>query len=295
MRGIILAGGKGSRLYPLTIALSKQMIPVYDKPMIYYPLSILMLAGIREILVISTPDAMPVFKTLLGSGKQWGVSFDYAEQAEPRGLADAFLVGRKFIGNSPVCLILGDNIFYGQGLHELLIECASLEKGAIVFGYYVKNPEQYGIVEFDGGGNLINLEEKPVNPKSSYAVPGIYFYDGQVVRLAELLKPSKRGELEITDLNKLYLQQGQLKLKMLGRGIAWLDAGTHESLLQSSMFVQAVQERQGLMISCVEEIAFRMGYITSDQLRDLGEALSGNMYGKYLLDLYKQVSSSDSP
>jgi len=290
MKGIILAGGRGTRLYPLTIALSKQMVPVYDKPMIYYPLSMLMLAGIREILIISTPDALPGFRTLLGTGTQWGLSFDYAEQAEPRGLADAFIVGRDFIGNSPVCLILGDNIFYGQGLHETLIECARLEQGAIIFGYYVKNPEQYGVVEFGEDGRVLDLDEKPVDPKSNYAIPGIYFYDNDVVKFASSLKPSSRGELEITELNKIYLQQGRLTVKVLGRGAAWLDAGTHESLLQSAMFVQTVQERQGLMISCVEEIAFRMGFIDRNQLKRLAESFSGNMYGEYLLNLAKHAA-----
>lgn len=285
MKGIILAGGRGTRLYPLTIPLSKQLLPVYDKPMIYYPLSILMLAGIREIMIVSTPDALPAFRDLLGGGEQWGLSFQYAEQAEPRGLADALLVGREFVGTGPVCLILGDNIFYGQGMRDLLQECASLSEGAIIFGYYVQDPERYGIVEFDEQDRVLSLEEKPANPKSNYAVPGIYFYDGQAVKIAEALRPSARGELEITDVNKAYLEKGQLRIKVLGRGTAWLDAGTHESLLQASMFIQAVQNRQGLMISCPEEIAYRMGYITLEQLEKLGQALSGNDYGKYLLGL----------
>ncbi|MEO5886824.1 MAG: glucose-1-phosphate thymidylyltransferase RfbA [Anaerolineales bacterium] len=283
MKGIILAGGKGTRLFPLTIATSKQMLPVYDKPMIYYPLSMLMLAGIREILVISTPDAIPAFKDLLKDGSQWGLKFEYAEQAEPRGLADAFLVGREFIRESPVCLILGDNIFYGQGLAATLQECASLTDGAIIFGYRVNDPERYGIVEFDEQGNVLSLEEKPVVPKSNFAVPGIYFYDHRVVQMAESVTPSTRGELEITDLNRIYLKQGKLKSKIFGRGVAWLDAGTHESLLQAAMFIEAIQERQGLMISCPEEIAYRMGYITKEQLRELGKALSGNSYGEYIL------------
>ncbi|MCI0556694.1 MAG: glucose-1-phosphate thymidylyltransferase RfbA [Anaerolineae bacterium] len=285
MKGIILAGGKGTRLYPLTIAISKQILPVYDKPMVYYPLSMLMLAGIREILVISTPDALPAFKDLLKDGSQWGLKFDYAEQAEPRGLADAFLVGREFIGGSPVCLILGDNIFYGQGMASLLQECASLKEGAIIFGYKVNDPHRYGIVEFDDQDNVISIEEKPIQPRSSYAVPGIYFYDDQVVRLAESIEPSARGELEITDLNKAYLKNGQLKAKLFGRGVAWLDAGTHESLLQAAMFIEAIQQRQGLMISCPEEIAYRMGYISLDQLRDLGKTLAGNSYGEYVLSI----------
>ena len=285
MKGIILAGGKGTRLYPLTIAISKQMLPVYDKPMVYYPLSMLMLAGIREILVISTPEALPAFKELLKDGSQWGLQFEYAEQAEPRGLADAFLVGREFIGDSPVCLILGDNIFYGQGMPSLLEECASLTEGAIIFGYKVNDPQRYGIVEFDDHYNVLSIEEKPVNPRSKYAVPGIYFYDDQVVKLAESIEPSARGELEITDLNRAYLKKGQLKAKLFGRGVAWLDAGTHESLLQAAMFIEAIQQRQGLMISCPEEIAYRMGYISWEELRELGKALAGNSYGEYLLGI----------
>jgi len=285
MKGIILAGGKGTRLFPLTIALSKQMLPVYDKPMIYYPLSMLMLAGIREVLIISTPDALPAFRELLKDGSQWGMQFEYAEQAEPRGLADAFLVGRDFVGGSPVCLILGDNIFYGGGLGSLLKECASLTEGAIIFGYRVNDPQRYGIVEFDEQENVLSLEEKPSVPKSDYAVPGIYFYDNQVVKNAEAVKPSTRGEIEITDLNKIYLEQGNLKVKLFGRGVAWLDAGTHESLLQAASFIQTVQERQGLMISCPEEIAYHMGYISKDQLETLGTALAGNSYGEYILEV----------
>jgi glucose-1-phosphate thymidylyltransferase len=285
MKGIILAGGKGTRLYPLTTAISKQILPVYDKPMVYYPLSMLMLAGIREILIISTPDALPGFRQLLGDGSQWGLTFEYAAQPEPRGLADAFLVGREFIGNSSVCLMLGDNILYGQGMASLLQECASLEEGAIIFGYKVNDPQRYGIVEFDADGKVLSLEEKPAFPKSSYAIPGIYFYDNQVVGIAERLEPSPRGEIEITDLNRVYLEQGQLHARMFSRGVAWLDAGTHESLLQASMFIEAIQQRQGLMISCPEEIAYRMGYITREQLCDLGTALAGNSYGDYILDI----------
>ena len=285
MKGIILAGGKGTRLFPLTIATSKQMLPVYDKPMVYYPLSMLMLAGIREILVISTPDALPAFRELLKDGSQWGLKFEYAEQAEPRGLADAFLVGRQFIGESPVCLILGDNIFYGQGMASILQECASLKDGAIIFGYRVNDPERYGIVEFDANGNVLSIEEKPAAPKSNFAVPGMYFYDHRVVQVAESVKPSARGELEITDLNRIYLQQGKLKTKIFGRGVAWLDAGTHESLLQAAMFIEAIQQRQGLMISCPEEIAYRMGYISLEQLHELGKPLAGNSYGEYILRL----------
>ena len=285
MKGIILAGGKGTRLYPLTIAISKQILPVFDKPMIYYPLSMLMLAGIREILIISTPEAIPLFRDLLKDGSQWGLKFEYAEQAEPRGLADAFLVGRDFIGDSPVCLTLGDNIFYGEGMISLLQSCASLETGARIFGYKVYDPERYGIVEFDENYNVLSIEEKPKKPRSNYAVPGIYFYDNQVVKYAESLKPSARGEIEITDLNNIYLEKKQLKAKLFGRGVAWLDAGTHESLLQAASFIQTVQERQGLMISCPEEIAFRMGFINHEQLLKLGQELSSNSYGRYVLEV----------
>lgn len=287
MKGIILAGGKGTRLYPLTIAISKQILPVFDKPMIYYPLSMLMLAGIREILIISTPEALPLFRDLLKDGSQWGLKFEYAEQAEPRGLADAFLVGREFIGDSPVCLTLGDNIFYGEGLISLLQNCASLKDGAIIFGYKVQDPERYGIVEFDANENVLSIEEKPQKPKSNWAVPGIYFYDNQVVEIAESLEPSPRGEIEITDLNRVYLERKQLRAKTFGRGVAWLDAGTHESLLQAASFIQTIQERQGLMISCPEEIAFRMGFIDHDQLLKLGQELSSNSYGNYILDIAK--------
>jgi len=288
MKGIILAGGKGTRLYPLTIALSKQILPVFDKPMIYYPLSMLMLAGIREILIISTPEALPLFRDLLKDGSQWGLKFEYAEQAEPRGLADAFLVGREFIGDSSVCLTLGDNIFYGEGLSSLLQNCASLQEGAMIFGYKVHDPERYGIVDFDGDGNVLSIEEKPKKPKSHWAVPGIYFYDNQVVKYAESLRPSARGEIEITDLNNIYLEMKQLKVKLFGRGVAWLDAGTHESLLQASEFIQTIQERQGLMISCPEEIAFYRGFIDLNQLSKLGDELSSNSYGQYILDIVNE-------
>ncbi|HSB01176.1 MAG TPA: glucose-1-phosphate thymidylyltransferase RfbA [Anaerolineales bacterium] len=287
MKGIILAGGKGTRLYPLTSATSKQLLPVYDKPMVYYPLSTLMLAGIREILVISTPEILPAFRELLQDGSQWGLKFDYAAQAEPRGLADAFLVGSKFIGNGTVCLILGDNILYGEGMISMLHECAALKEGAIIFGYKVNDPERYGVVEFDEGYRVLSVEEKPRQPRSSYAVPGIYFYDQQVSEIARSLKPSVRGELEITDLNKAYLERGRLKVRVFGRGIAWLDAGTHESLLQAGSFIQTIQERQGLMISCPEEIAYRMGYISKEQLCELGKKLAGNSYGEYILGVAK--------
>lgn len=287
MKGIILAGGKGTRLYPLTIAISKQILPVFDKPMIYYPLSMLMLAGIREVLIISTPEALPLFRDLLRDGSQWGMKFEFAEQAEPRGLADAFLVGRDFIGDSPVCLTLGDNIFYGEGMMSLLQKSASLTEGAIIFGYKVSDPERYGIVEFDENENVLSIEEKPKKPRSNYAVPGIYFYDNQVVKYAESLKPSARGEIEITDLNNIYRERRHLKAKLFGRGVAWLDAGTHESLLQASAFIQTVQERQGLMISCPEEIAYRMRFIDREQLVKLGQELSSNGYGQYLLELAK--------
>jgi glucose-1-phosphate thymidylyltransferase len=285
MKGIILAGGKGTRLYPLTITISKQLLPVYDKPMIYYPLSMLMLAGIREILVISTPEALPAFRDLLRDGSQWGLQFTYAEQLEPRGLAEAFLIRPAFIADEPVCLILGDNIFFGQGLPALLRSAARLTNGAMVFAYPVRDPERYGVVEFDAHGRALSIEEKPSQPRSNYAVPGLYFYDHQVVQLARSLQPSGRGELEITDLNQLYLQRGQLRVEKMGRGVAWLDAGTHESLLQASLFVQAVEERQGMRISCPEEIAFRMGYIDRPALRQLGLAMQSNAYGSYLLDL----------
>jgi glucose-1-phosphate thymidylyltransferase len=283
MKGIILAGGKGTRLYPLTMAISKQLLPVYDKPMIYYPLSMLMLAGIQDILVITTPEDSDQYQRLLGDGSKLGMSFQYATQAVPRGLADAFLVGKEFIGDDKVCLILGDNIFFGHGLPQVLRSAAEQESGAVVFAYPVKDPERYGVVECDDTGKAISLEEKPLKPRSNYAVPGIYFYDNRVVRYAEELEPSPRGEIEITDINKRYLGDGELAVKVLGRGIAWLDAGTHESLLQASLFVQAVEDRQGMMISCVEEIAYRMGYIDEDCLRNCAEPLASNEYGQYLL------------
>jgi glucose-1-phosphate thymidylyltransferase len=288
MKGIILAGGLGTRLYPVTLGVSKQMLPVYDKPKIYYPLSMLMLANIREILIISTPDDLPAFNRLLGDGGQWGLKFSYAEQEHPRGIADAFLIGKSFIGDDKVCLLLGDNIFFGTGLPDILRSAAKLNQGAVIFAYPVKDPERYGVVEFDKNYQVISLDEKPEHPKSNYAVPGIYFYDNSVVKTAEELMPSPRGELEITDLNRVFLKQGLLKVEVLGRGVAWLDAGTHESLLQASSFVQAVQERQGLMIACPEEIAFRMGYINGDELALFAERMSSNRYGQYLLDLSKE-------
>ncbi len=292
MKGIILAGGSGTRLFPLTIGTSKQLLPVYDKPMIYYPLSMLMLAGIRQILVISSPEALPIFMRLLGDGAKWGLEFSYVEQTAPRGLADAFRVGRDFIGNDPVALILGDNIFYGHGLPQQLQSAAQLESGALIFAYPVKDPNRYGVVEFDETGQALSIEEKPLKPKSHYAVPGIYFYDNDVVEIAANLEPSPRGELEITDVNLIYLRRGQLKVDVFGRGVAWLDAGTHESLLQAANFVQAVEDRQGMMISCPEEIAYRMGYITADELRALGEAMDSNRYGQYLINL---VTDEDLP
>jgi glucose-1-phosphate thymidylyltransferase len=285
MKGIILAGGKGTRLNPLTLAMSKQLLPVYDKPMIYYPLSMLMLAGIREILIIGTPVDLPIFRRLLSDGSQWGLRFDYAEQAEPRGLADAFLVGRRFIAGSPVGLILGDNIFFGHGLADQLQAAVALKKGARVFAYPVRDPQRYGVVEFDTSGQAISLEEKPQQPRSNYAVVGLYFYDERVVQLAESLKPSPRDELEITDLNRLYLEMGELQVIPLGRGVAWLDAGTHEALLQAANFVQAVEERQGLMIACPEEIAYQMGFIDREQVHLLAVKMKNNSYGTYLLNL----------
>jgi len=289
MKGIVLSGGKGTRLYPLTLGVSKQLLPVYDKPMVYYPLSMLMLAGIREILVISTPRALPAFRSLLMDGSHLGLKLSYAAQPEPRGLADAFIVGREFIAGEPVCLILGDNIFFGHGLPAQLRNAAQLTQGALIFAYPVRDPERYGVVEFDSNGLALSIEEKPIAPRSHYAVPGIYFYDSQVTELAAGLIPSKREEIEITDLNMAYLQKGQLRVEILGRGVAWLDAGTHEALLQASNFVQTVQDRQGMMISCPEEIAFRLGFIDADQLRQQAKTMDNNQYGQYLLHLLEDV------
>jgi glucose-1-phosphate thymidylyltransferase len=285
VKGIVLAGGAGTRLYPLTQVVSKQLLPVYDKPMVYYPLSTLMLAGIREVLVISTPEELPRFEALLGDGRQWGMSFSYAEQPRPEGLAQAFVIGAPFIGTDSVCLVLGDNIFYGDGLAVLLRTAAMRESGATIFGYYVKDPERYGVAEIDESGRVIGIEEKPQTPKSRYAVTGIYFYDNAVVEIAMGLEPSKRGELEITDVNVEYLRRGTLHMELLGRGMAWLDTGTHESLHDASTFIETIEKRQGLKIACVEEIAYRMGYIDDQQLRALARPYRQSAYGAYLMQL----------
>jgi len=289
MKGIILAGGRGTRLHPVTRAVSKQLLPVYNKPMVYYPLSVLMLAGIRDLLIISTPEDLPGFERLLGDGNRWGMRFSYAAQAEPRGLADAFIVGEEFAGKEPVGMILGDNLLYGQGLQPVLQQAATLKEGALVFAYPVRDPRRYGVIEMGERGAALSIEEKPEHPRSNYAVPGLYFYDGGVSEMARNLKPSARGELEITDLNREYLRHGRLRVQVLGRGTAWLDAGTHESLLQAAMFVQAVEDRQGLMISCPEEIAFRMGFIGPDELLQLAERMGPGSYSSYLRQLAEEA------
>lgn len=288
MKGIILAGGSGTRLHPLTISVSKQILPIYDKPMIYYPLSVLMLAGIKDILIISTPRDINCFKELFGNGNQIGLNISYAVQEKPNGLAEAFLIGEKFIGNDSCALVLGDNIFFGQGFSPIVKKAAKIERGAEIFGYLVKDPREYGVVEFDEDMNVLSLEEKPENPKSKFAVPGLYFYDNTVVEKAKKIKPSKRGELEITDLNKMYLEEKNLKVNLLGRGFAWLDTGNHKNLLQASNFIETIQERQGNYVACIEEIAYKNGWITKDQLKELAKPLLKTEYGKYLLDISEE-------
>ena len=291
MKGIILAGGSGTRLYPITRAVSKQLLNIYDKPMVYYPMSVLMMAGIRDILLISTPEDLPSFRRLFGNGSRLGISISYAEQPKPEGLAQAFIIGKKFIGDDNVCLVLGDNIFHGHGLMEILRRSATLAKGGIVFGYQVRDPKRYGVVEFNPDGVVLGIEEKPAKPRSNYAIPGLYFYDNDVISIAESLTPSARGELEITDVNLVYLKRGDLRVELLGRGFAWLDTGTHESLQQASAFVQAIQERQGLKIACLEEIAYTLGLIDREKLLSLGKEMKNNEYGNYLIELAEKGGS----
>jgi len=289
MKGIVLAGGSGTRLYPATRVVSKQLLPVYDKPMVYYPISTLMLAGLKEILVISTPEDLPRYRQLLGDGSQWGIKFQYAEQPRPEGLAQAFVIGRDFIGKECVCLILGDNIFYGQGFRLTLRDIAKNKSGANIFGYYVKEPERYGVVEFDKSGKAISIEEKPKHPKSHYAVTGLYFYDNDVVEIAKNLKPSARREYEITDVNKEYLKRGKLRVQIMGRGMAWLDTGTHESLLEAAEYIETIEKRQGLKVACPEEVAYREGWVDSNQLRKIADTMKNNAYGSYLLELIEET------
>ncbi|MDD2643229.1 MAG: glucose-1-phosphate thymidylyltransferase RfbA [Methanobacteriaceae archaeon] len=288
MKGIVLAGGSGTRLYPITKAVSKQLLPLYDKPMIYYPISVLMLAGIKEILIISTPRDLPMYKDLLGDGSDLGISFTYKEQSKPKGLAEAFIIGEDFIGEDNVCLILGDNVFYGHRLTEILEKATKLKEGAVIFGYYTNNPEAFGVVEFDNNGNVLSVEEKPKNPKSNYIVPGLYFYDNNVIEIAKKVKPSDRGEVEITSINEAYLNQNKLKVELLGRGMAWLDTGTHVGLLEAGNFIETIQKRQSLYIACLEEIAFNKGYISKEKLLELAEPLKKTDYGQYLINLAKK-------